>query len=263
MICHTPLSAKNPAYEDWSESEQLNSSYLQVENEHYACIRPKQSQRQQGERPLLAIQKHGIEYLELRCLDIQSSVCCGIDLATLLFSQLLLYHCIIEDSPLMEPNTKEYEQAHANYLRAVWQGRQPDCKIQRADKERLLGEQGQELCRQLRPLAERFDQEHESSENLYSMSLALQEEKFREPEKTPSARTLASMANQEIGYIEFGLRQAQEHQKNIGQLSREKQASLERLAKDSLKKYQQLKDEQAPIMINLNELPVTPLSTKG
>ncbi len=257
------VSLDYPAYLHWSQKEQLSQARLQIENEHYACIRPKQSRRQATERPLVAIQKHGIEYLEVRCIDIQSAACCGIDQASLRFTQLLLYYCMIEDSPPLNMRTREHQQVQDNYLKAIWEGRHPNCKIDQPSGPSLLREQGLELCKQLQPLAERLDQEEnqicgtnqQAKQVSYQTSISLQEEKFRHPETIPSAKTLASMIEQKIGHLDFGLGQAKKHQENISQLAQADKERLEKLAVDSLKQQQQLEDRQAP-GLDLRTLPI-------
>ena len=48
--------------------QQLSESLLQIENEYYSVIRPKQLQ-QSGERPVKALRERGVSWLEVRCLD--------------------------------------------------------------------------------------------------------------------------------------------------------------------------------------------------
>ena len=51
------------------EYPQLNDAVLQIENEFYGTIRPKRTTRS-GERPLSALNERGVEYVEVRCVDL-------------------------------------------------------------------------------------------------------------------------------------------------------------------------------------------------
>src|SRR5260370_19628494 len=51
---------------------QLATSLLQIENEFYSTIRPKRVIRP-GERPLHALRERGVEYREVRALDLAPS----------------------------------------------------------------------------------------------------------------------------------------------------------------------------------------------
>ena len=51
------------------EYQQLNSNILQIENELYAPIRPKQVMKT-GEKPSQALRDRGVEYIEVRALDV-------------------------------------------------------------------------------------------------------------------------------------------------------------------------------------------------
>ena len=71
------------------EYQQLNKNILQIENEYYASIRPKRN-AQSGERPTKALQSRGVEYIELRCLDLDPFLSIGIDEEQALFLDTLI-----------------------------------------------------------------------------------------------------------------------------------------------------------------------------
>ena len=230
----TALNEINPAYKEWSveAEEQLSQAHLQIENEHYAPIRPKQKLGVK-EGSLSPLEKHGIAYLELRCLDIQSGSCCGVDPQALCFIQLLLYHCLLEDSPPLE--TKEEKEIQQNYLKAVWEGRNANCKLSFNSQFFSLKDRALALCEKLGELANRLDAEHLKTEplasqvkdkkldglldGLYTQSLAAQIEKIKNIEATPSAQFLDTMLSYPEGYIEFGCALAQKQNADAAQYS--------------------------------------------
>ena len=216
------LSEENPAYKIWplEMEEQLSYAHLQIENEHYAPIRPKK-ELAAGESALQALERKGIGYLELRCLDIQNESCCGVDPQALRFTQLLLYHCLLEDSPPID--SKEEEEIQKNYLKVVWEGRDTNCKLNFDSQTFLLKDRALALCEELGSIAEGLDTEYarmrakpEKAEGLnepkekgdeakpYTASLDSQIEKIKHPEASPSARFLDMMLSYPKAYIEFG-----------------------------------------------------------
>ena len=79
---HEALIRPFPAYEAGGvkvdgEYRQLTSTLLQIENEFYGTVRPKRPIRS-GERPLTALRDRGVEYVEVRCLDLNPFLPVGI-----------------------------------------------------------------------------------------------------------------------------------------------------------------------------------------
>src|SRR5207249_12317467 len=81
MRPHQPyetLGILNPG----GEYNQLATTLLQIENEFYGTIRPKRVIRP-GERPLHALRELGVEYVEVRCMDLDPFEPVGIGAGTL------------------------------------------------------------------------------------------------------------------------------------------------------------------------------------
>ncbi|KAI4636684.1 hypothetical protein J4E78_011095, partial [Alternaria triticimaculans] len=79
---------------------QLNTNVLQIENELYAPIRPKRVTRS-GEAPSDALLRGGIEYIEVRSLDINPFSAIGVDENQVRFLDLFLIWCTLADAPEM------------------------------------------------------------------------------------------------------------------------------------------------------------------
>ncbi len=80
---------------------QLNSNVLQIENELYAPIRPKRVTQSRGETPSDALLRGGIEYIEVRSLDINPFSPIGVDAEQARFLDLFLVWCALADAPEM------------------------------------------------------------------------------------------------------------------------------------------------------------------
>ncbi|WP_082411735.1 glutamate--cysteine ligase, partial [Methylogaea oryzae] len=77
------------------EYRQLNANVLQIENEYYNSVRPKQITLS-GEKPTLALKKRGIRYVELRSVDLSPFHPAGIDLTELRFLEAFMLYCLLE-----------------------------------------------------------------------------------------------------------------------------------------------------------------------
>src|SRR3989442_5764159 len=80
------------------EYNQLATSLLQIENEFYGTIRPKRVIRP-GERPLHALRERGVEYVEVRAMDLDPFSAVGITADTIRFLDVFLLHCLLAGSP--------------------------------------------------------------------------------------------------------------------------------------------------------------------
>ena len=70
---------------------------LQIENEYYSPIRPKRVAFS-GERPTAALRRGGIEYVEIRSLDINVFDPVGINQNVMRFMEAFLIYCLLEES---------------------------------------------------------------------------------------------------------------------------------------------------------------------
>src|SRR5271167_2319436 len=80
------------------EYRQLNANILQIENEYYSFIRPKRIARS-GERPTKALQRAGVEYVEVRALDVSAFDPVGVNQNKLRFLEAFMALCLLKESP--------------------------------------------------------------------------------------------------------------------------------------------------------------------
>src|SRR5262249_3697380 len=127
------LTKPYPAYEaigirDGDEYRQLAASMLQIENEFYSTIRPKRVVRP-GERPLHALRERGVEYVELRAMDLDPFSAIGIAPQTVRFADVFLLHCLLSDSPPDTP--REIGELGRNKQQVAARGREPGLRLER------------------------------------------------------------------------------------------------------------------------------------
>ncbi len=170
------------------EYSQLATSLLQIENEFYGTIRPKRVIRP-GERPLHALRERGVEYVEVRLLDLDPFVPVGIKAQTMRFLDVFLLHCLQADSP---PDTPlEIAQMARNQDKTAACGRQPGLLLERGRQEVALTAWGGELMTEFAPFAQALDAAHDTTD--YGDALRAAQALLAQPDMLPSARVLAVM----------------------------------------------------------------------
>lgn len=190
------------------EYRQLNANILQIENEYYSTIRPKQ--RLKGnEKPTLALKRRGIEYVELRSIDVNVFDPLGINQTQLYFLEAFLLFCLFHDSPPISAD--ERQSIDGNELAAAHRGRDPDLKLQRPGGEIPLREWADELCTEMRAICELMDNIGEGTP--YCDALAAQVRKIRDATLTPSARMLENMRYHKESFFAFARRMSEAHQR--------------------------------------------------
>ncbi|MBI5256631.1 MAG: glutamate--cysteine ligase [Burkholderiales bacterium] len=184
------LGVRNPG----GEYNQLATSLLQIENEFYGTIRPKRTIRP-GERPLHAMRERGVEYVEVRCMDLDPFEPVGINTQTMRLIDIFLLHCLLGASP---PDTPDEIAALArNQHRAAEQGRAPGLMLERGGREVALVDWCDEVLAQCVPIAARLDEAHGGA--AYREALAAARARLAALDSTPSARVLAVMAQDFAG----------------------------------------------------------------
>jgi len=206
------LTKPYPAYEavgimnPGGEYNQLATSLLQIENEFYGTIRPKRVIRP-GERPLHALRDRGVEYVEVRLLDLNPFVPIGITAQTIRFLDIFLLHCLLSDSPPDTPH--EIAALGRNQHKTAAFGREPGLLLERGAGEVPLAQWGAELIESFAPLAAGLDAVHHTAE--YTDALRAARALLQEPDLLPSARVLAVM-EQDFGNSFIGFTRAQSRQ---------------------------------------------------
>ena len=183
---------------------QLADSLLQIENEFYGTIRPKRV-IQPGERPLHALRERGVEYVEVRCMDLDPFIPVGITEPTMRFLDVFLLHCLLTDSPPDSPT--EIAALARNQDRVAMRGREPGLRLERGEREVTLVEWGVEVLDACAPIAAALDAAHGG--DAHAEALRAAHAGLANMDSLPSARVLAAMNRDHHGsYGAFVLAQS-------------------------------------------------------
>ncbi|EDZ99949.1 glutamate/cysteine ligase [Burkholderia sp. H160] len=205
------VSQPYPAYEQIGtqrdgEWVQINTNVLQIENEFYSTIRPKRV-TYPGERPLHALAVRGVQYVEVRCMDIDPFEPTGISLETSRFLDAYLLVCALDDSaPLLPP---AYTEANQNFGRMTMEGRKPGLELIRDGKPVAMTDWADELLVKIDAAAAVLDSLKGGDE--HARAVAAQRAKLADVSLTPSARVLQTMRDQQQSFVAFGLAQSEAH----------------------------------------------------
>jgi glutamate--cysteine ligase len=225
------------------EWRQLSTNVLQIENEYYGFIRPKQPILP-GERPTLALRRAGVAYMEVRALDVSPYDPTGVSQNELRFLEAFLVFCMLHDSPLMADG--EMEQLDDNHARVAVSGRRPDLELTISGARKPLLEWGREICAQLAPICRLLDRDDPMQS--YSAALELQVAKIMDSSLTPSARILAEMRQEGESFFQFARRMSQQHRdyfRALPPMSPARFAEFEAESERSLQAQQQLEADDA------------------
>ena len=193
--------------EEGGEFRQLSTALLQIENEFYGTIRPKRTIRR-GERPLHALGDRGVEYVEVRCLDVDPFKPVGIDADAIRLLDVFLLHCLLADSP---PDSPAEIRTDARNQRSVAEaGRDPRTRLDRGGDQVTPAEWGSALLRECEPLAAALDHAFGSSD--YTRVLEACDAALRSPDTLPSARVLQAVEHEHgRSFPDFVLAQSRRH----------------------------------------------------
>jgi glutamate--cysteine ligase len=192
---------------------QLSANQLQIENEYYSPIRPKRVARS-GERPTAALKRGGVEYVEVRSLDLNVFDPVGVNQNAMRFIEAFLIYCLLVDSPPIDDESwLEIARNHGETARA---GRDPEFRLIRAGKEVALPDWAGEIVDDVRAIAEIIDRGEGG--DAYTSAVDALAVSIRDVDATPSARVLEGMREGNTGFYHFAMETARGHKEYFREL---------------------------------------------
>ncbi len=205
------ISTPHPEYqaigvEVAGEWRQLNANLLQIENEYYSFIRPKRVAHS-GERPTRALLRGGVQYVEMRSLDVGAYDPVGVNQRKLLFLEAFAALCLLRESPPLSPELSDrYE---ANHVTVASRGREPGLALWTERGALPLADWATEILDQMQGICELLDGGDPSRP--YSAALAFQRQKILDHAELPSARLLDEMKRQGMSFSELAIWMSEMH----------------------------------------------------
>ena len=247
------IRTPEPAYEKIGvkvngEYRQLNANRLQIENEYYSPIRPKRVARS-GERPTAALRRGGIEYVEIRSLDINVNDPAGINQNTMRFMEAFLIYCLLDDSPPLDDD--ELQQTKRNQAETAKRGRDPEFRLYRGGESATLRDWGLEILENVAAVAECIDRQEAGGG--YADSVRMMRGRVEDSDATPSAQLLRELQDADAGFFDFAFAVARQHSDYfaaITPLSADRDSQFEAEVRQSIDRQ---RDIEATDRISLDE----------
>jgi len=237
------ICTPEPSYEEigvkvGDRYQQLNANLLQIENEYYSPVRPKRVARS-GEQPTAALRRDGIEYVEIRSLDINMFDPSGINQNTMRFMEAFLIYCLLEDSPKLGGD--EQEEIRHNHTGTAKRGRDPEFRLQRGGNSVTLRSWATEILGNVMSVAEMIDR-HESDDS-YRAAVGNLQQMVDNPDATLSAQIVGELEQSGSSFFEFAMGMAKCHRDyfaSIAPLRRVQEENLSAEVTDSLVRQQSI-----------------------
>ena len=241
------ITTPYPEYEaiglyDGTNRIQLSTNVLQIENEYYSSIRPKRADYS-SQRPSKGLKHHGVEYVEMRALDVDILDPYGINIDSLLFCEAFLIYCLLEESPFI--SEKELQAIEYNEITVALRGRELNLKL----NDELLGKQQSarewaiEILEQMEPICEVLSRDQNLN---YSTSLQKIKETIINPDMLPSAKILQLLADKKQDFHNFALDISTKYYQDLKNLKlpENRKTNLNKIRSDSFDAIEQLENTE-------------------
>jgi glutamate--cysteine ligase len=219
------------------EYRQLNANQLQIENEFYSTIRPKRV-IEPGERPTAALRRGGVQYIELRALDISPSDPVGLNQRQLRFLEVFLIYCLLLDSPPIA--IAEQECIDRNHGLVARRGREPGLQLLRGEGSVSLQNWGIAICNEMVAVARLLDPDGKQG---HVEAVRHHARAIEDPSQTPSAALIAELRDRQQSLANYGLdlaRRTREYFLSLGMDLNQHREALATEARESLLRQAQI-----------------------
>lgn len=206
-VCTEHASYKDLGLQVDNEYRQVNTNILQSEAEFYSSIRAKRVPGE-GENFLACLLSKGVQYIEVRLLDVNPYLPLGIDEEQIKFLDSFLLFCLLSDSP--EHDDQLCREVTENSDATVYEGRDSELMLSNRGKPVSLREWGSALLTDIAESAALLDMDTGHS---YQESVAVQLGRLENPALTPSGSILNDLQTDQVPFFRFAMDKALEHER--------------------------------------------------
>ena len=186
------------------EYRQLNNHILQIENEYYGPIRPKRSSFKKDRTNTQLLKEEGVEYVELRILDLNPFAPLGIDLDQVKFIDTFLTYCLLKDSPPCSPEGIMMYQG--NWEKVAVRGREPGLQLTHEERKIPLRDWGMAIYEELKKVASLFESFEKGQD--YTSIIEKFHTSLQDPDYTLSGHLIRELEINHQSYFEFSREKA-------------------------------------------------------
>lgn len=197
------------------EYRQLNDNVLQIENELYAPIRPKRVTKS-TETPSEALADRGIEYIEIRSLDVNPFALTGITTEQMsVLDSLLVWMALQPSAPM---TSEEMLTCRSNTTKVVKEGRKPGLTLNIDGQDRILSDVVEQVLAETQQVAVLLDQAQTAAgaaPSHFADAVGQQQQLVKTPEQLLSSRVLANMQANNTEHSDFILGLANDYKAQL------------------------------------------------
>ncbi len=245
-MTHTYDAYKKIGVKVDGEYRQLNTNVLQIENEYYSDIRPKRV-TESGEKPIAALRDRGVEYIEVRILDINPFLAEGLSAQQIRFLDAFLLYCLFSQCP--QTSDTSCPEIRSNQRDVIMRGRDPGLTLQRGVERVPFSVAATELLDAIMGTANLLDSAHDSFE--YSSAVYAQQAKVDDPKLTPSGQIM-DLVDAGAEFIDIAKEQADKHQVHFASLAKDDEFH-QRLVDQATASLQQQQELEAADELGFDE----------
>ena len=213
---------------------QINENVLQIDDEYYAIARAK-SKIVSDQRAISKLNQGGVDFIELRSLDLNPFSRVGIDKETTFFLELLLTYCFIKKRQHFTDN--EIDIMNHNDASVAKKGREPGLKLLKDGKTISLKDWGNQFVDNLLPIADLLDSEKKQ----YTKAANQMRETINDADQTLSARILEKVANNNMSFLELGESIGKDNKMHYLNLKQSDNPNWQLLEKEAIRSHNQQK----------------------
>ena len=214
--------------------QQINENILQIDDEYYAVARAK-SKTISEQRTTSKLSQGGVDYIELRSLDLNPYSRIGIDKETVLFLETLLIYCFIKQGQHFTDD--EIRNISHNDSSVAQKGREPNLCLLKNGKKISLKEWGKQIIENLLPIAAVLD----CDKFQYTNAIELMRKKINDASLTLSGRFLDEILSKNLSFIDFGNTIGEQNKTHYLNLKKSKNINWDLLEKESINSHNQQK----------------------
>ena len=227
---------------------QLSANQLQIENEYYSPVRPKRV-AQSGERPTAALRRDGVQYVEIRSLDLNVFDPVGVNQNAMRFTEAFLIYCLLHESPPMDEQS--LRESSRNQSLTAKEGRDPSFRLIRAGKEVAIRDWAREIVEDVRSIAEVIDRGEGG--DAYVQAVDAQSSLIENADETPSARVLEEMRMDGTGFYHFAMKCALGHKDYFSDLIEPNAERLQMYENEALESLERQRKIEASDEVGFDE----------
>ena len=232
------VSTPNPQFQQLGvkvdgQWRQLSGNHLQIENEYYSFIRPKRV-AMSGERPAKALRRAGVEYVEMRSLDVSPLDPVGVNQNKLRFLEAFAAFCVLAPSDYI--SISDQFVLESNHVTVARRGREPGLQLQLAGRAVSMQVWATEILESMQGICELLDQG--DATRPYAGALAAQVSKLTNVEATPSARLMKELTSTGEGFFDLAMRMSQNYRSYFTELASPDVEHLRRFEEEVLTSHE-------------------------